>query len=138
MQIIEKPSKIKSKFWLHAEIKKGIYKPYSEKSGKWLLFIPREQIDQTWAVIKKYTEDGRLSGEAKVSTAKKNPNAIRENVHVICIYTYDWEDKEDVMRIGVELRKLDFTKPISYKTDGDTLAEKYLYKGDKKISKYFE
>ena len=56
VQIIEKPSKIKSKFWLHAEIKKGIYKPYSEKSGKWLLFIPREQIDQTWAVIKKYTE----------------------------------------------------------------------------------
>jgi len=57
---------------------------------------------------------------------------------VICVYTYDWTDKEDVKRIRQELRDLGITRKIPYKADRETLSGKYAIRGDKRISKYFE
>ena len=74
---------------------------------------------------------------SKVATAKDNPNAANSNTKVICVYTYDWTDEEDVMRIRQELRQLGITRKIPYKADEDTESGKYANQGTKRISKYY-
>jgi hypothetical protein len=83
-------------------------------------------------------EEGRLGGSAKVSTAKPNPLSKDPRKRVICVYTYDWTDEEDVRRIREELRKLGVVNKIPYKSDGDTLSGKYRITGHRRISKYYE
>ncbi len=107
-------------------------------SGKWLIFIDRTQVDNIWARIKRATEEGKLGDGAKVSTAKTNPNSTDLSKNVICVYTYDWTDKDDVMRIREELRQIGITWKIPYKSDLDTIRGKYIVKGHGRISKYFE
>jgi hypothetical protein len=132
-----KPSKITDVYWIRAIRKIGEY-PKPTKSGKWLIFVPIGNVDEVWAKIKKATEDGKLGSSAKVATAKPNPNATDSNTKVICVYTYDWTDENDVRRVREELRKLGITNKIPYKADEDTLAGKYRVKGHTRISKYYE
>lgn len=131
------PSKNTSSFWLETKRKIGYYPADTNRSGKWLVFMDKTRIDEIWQLIKEATIDGRLGGRSKVSTAKKNPNAYDVKKGVICIYTYDCEDKEDVLRIREELKKIGVTQKISYKTDLDTNKGKYLVSGHKDISKYY-
>ncbi len=133
-----KPSQVIDKYWIFAFRKKGTYPEDTPNSGKWLIFVDRKEVDETWEKIKKAVEEGKLGGSAKVSTAKPNPNATDPNTHVICVYTYDWTDREDVKRIREELRKLGITKKIPYKADEDTLKGRYSKTGHKRISKYYE
>lgn len=132
----EKPSRVISSYWLHADRKTGSYPASTKTSGKWLIFSPVEEIDSIWEKIKKATEDGILGDSSKVSTAK--PNATDKNTKVICVYTYDWTDKKDAMRIREELRKLGITQKIPYKTNEDTACGKYVKTGHTRISKYYE
>jgi len=132
-----KPSKVKDAYWIYAERKKGKYPKLTTKAGKWLIFVSIQEVDKVWEKIKRATEEGLLGSSSKVSTAKPNPNAISPNTKVICVYTYDWTDENDVMRIREELRKLGITWKIPYKADEDTLAGRYIKRGDKKISKYY-
>jgi len=44
---------------------------------------------------------------------------------VINVYTYDWTDEEDVMRVRAALRRLGFKGKLTYKSDEDTRARKY-------------
>ena len=102
--------------------------------------VIRQQKKYRQALGKKNiaTIKGILGAEAKVSTAKTNPLSSNKKIHVICVYTDDWKNRDDVMRVRDELRKLGIKQKILYKADIDTLKEKYAAKGDKKISKYFE
>ena len=74
---------------------------------------------------------------SKVATAKSNPNATNSSIKVICVYSYDWADEGDVMRIRQELRQLGITRKIPYKADEDTDSGKYANQGTKRISKYY-
>ena len=116
----------------------GSYPSATDQSGKWLVFVPISQTNEVWAKIKKATEDGKLGGSSKVATALPNPNATESDKKVICVYTYDWTDEEDVVRVREELRKLGVTGKIPYKSDEDTLQGKYRISGDTKISKRYE
>lgn len=109
----------------------------SKNGGKWLIFVPVERVDQMWVKIKSATEAGKLGEMSKVATAKDNPNAINSSIKVICVYTYDWVDEKDVMRIREELRQLGVTRKIPYKADEDTESGKYANQGKKRISKYY-
>ena len=131
------PSSVTEVYWIHAVSQKGNYPPSTLNSGKWLVFVPPRDVDEVWTKLKKATEEGRLGGSSKVATAKPNPNATSEN-HVICIYTYDWTDTADVMRIRDELRNLGITAKIPYKSDEDTMIGKYRVRGHTRISKYYE
>ncbi|HEC40966.1 hypothetical protein LCGC14_0871550 [marine sediment metagenome] len=110
------------------------------RTGKWLCFVSRKRVDEMWNKIKQATEKGLLGIESKVSTAKPKNVKIRheKDTHVICIYTYDWTDKKDVKRVRNELRKLGVINRIPYKTDEDTIKDKYTSKGSKGISKFYE
>ncbi|MBY0433609.1 MAG: DUF1917 domain-containing protein [Cyclobacteriaceae bacterium] len=132
------PSKIKSRYWIQVIRKKGKYPKDTERSGKWLIFSDKNEIDQIWGRVKLLTENGHLGFASKVSTAKENPNAKKSDVGVICVYSYDWTDEKDVRRIREELRKIGITQKIPYKSDLDTIEKKYQVLGHKRISKYFE
>ena len=106
--------------------------------GKWLVFVPRDRVDGVWASVKRAVESGELGAEAKVSTAKPNPNANDPSTHVLCVYTYDVEDRIDVMRVREALRALGLTWKIPYKTDMATGAGLYAKDGHKRISTYYE
>ena len=133
-----KPSEVRDVYWLYAKRKKGNYPAHTTRGGKWLIFVHVKEIDEVWRKIKKAIEEGKLGNSAKVATARPNPNAKNPDIKVICVYTYDWTDEEDVRRIREELRKLGITQKISYKTDEDTLKGKYRIKGHTRISKYYE
>lgn len=131
------PSQVTDEYWLFAERNQGTYPSHSKNGGKWLIFVPVERVDQMWLKIKSATEAGKLGEMSKVATAKDNPNAINSSIKVICVYTYDWVDEKDVMRIREELRQLGVTRKIPYKADEDTESGKYANQGKKRISKYY-
>jgi hypothetical protein len=133
-----KPSEVTDVYWIYAKREKGKYPKPTPRSGKWLIFVDPENVDEVWAKIKKAVEEGKLGDSAKVATAKPNPLAGKSDAKVICVYTYDWTDEKDVKRIREELRKLGITNKISYKADEDTLSGKYRITGHRKISKYYE
>ena len=95
------------------------------------------ETDFWWEKVKEATENGLLGNHSKVSTARPNPNATDANTKVICVYTYDSDDEEDLMRVRDELEKLGVTWKIPYKTDQKTLEGRYRIRGDTKISKYY-
>ena len=132
------PSQIIDVYWLYAQRKVGSYPASTENCGKWLIFSPVAEIDAVWSTIKIATENGLLGSSSKVATAKPNPNAIDSNTKVICVYTYDCFDKDDVMRIRQELRNQGFISKLAYKTDNATITGKYQKNGSKSISLYYE
>jgi hypothetical protein len=133
-----RPSKVSDEYWLYAERKKGNYPTATPNSGKWLVFAPISQIDEVWSRIKQATEDGCLGDSAKVATARPNSNASDPETKVICVYTYDWTDREDVSRIREGLRALGIVSKIPYKADRDTRSGRYASRGHKRVSKYYE
>ena len=48
-----------------------------------------------------------------------------DNVFLICVYTCDWRDKADVMRVRKLLRDAGFVEELGYKRDADTRAGVY-------------
>lgn len=132
-----KPSEVTDVYWIHAERKAGEYPEATETSGKWLVFVNAEKVDEIWAQIKKATEEGKLGDSSKVATARPNSNATDQNKKVICVYTYDWTNEYDVRRVREELRQLGVTRKIPYKADQDTMDGKYRKTGHTRISKYY-
>ena len=110
-----RPTEVTETFWIRASRNHGSYPKPTERSGKWLLFVPVEKVDEAWAVIKRETETGKLGPSSKVATMRPNANARDPRTKVICVYTYDSDDRADVGRVRQALRELGFTKKISYK-----------------------
>lgn len=133
-----KPSMVTDVYWLWAYREKGDYPQPSDNCGKWLVFVPDKKVDEAWEKIRRATREGKLGLGSKVATAKRSSLAGGSTSKVICVYTYDWSDKEDVTRIREELRRLGIMNKISYKTDRDTLSGKYRRTGHTRISKYYE
>jgi len=131
------PSEETKVYWIYAYRKKDHYPRPTENNGKWLIFVDITNIDEVWMKIKNATEEGKLGLASKVATAKHDPSGKEYKEKVICVYTYDWTDEKDVMRIREELRNLGITHKIPYKTDEDTIKGKYRATGYQKISKYF-
>jgi hypothetical protein len=132
------PSVEQQAYFLEARIKRYEYPPATARGGKWLLFVARKDVDEVWAKVLLALREGRLGDFAKVSTARPNPHAADPDKHVVCVYTYDSEDREDVVRIRAALRELGFIKPIAYKTDAATHAGRYEVRGHGRIAKYYE
>jgi hypothetical protein len=131
------PSKVTNAYWIESTRQKGKYPKSTSRSGKWLIFNDKKIIDTLWTKIKSATEDGLLGRCSKVSTGLNNPNSRNTIKGVICVYTYDSADIEDVRRIRAELRQIGITNKIPYKLDQDTYNGKYE-KPTGTISKFFE
>ena len=133
------PSKITDSYWVHASVKQELNhlkKLKIPNTGKWLIFLDIKELDKTWQSIKNATESGFLGIGAKAATARPNPNAISQDEKVICVYTYNWQDIDDVYRVEKILRLIRITQTLFYKADSDTLQGKYKINGSTGISKY--
>ena len=105
-----------------------------ENAGKWLIFQEPDTVDAAWKKIRDATVNHELGISAKVSTAKPNPDS-RDNRKVIYVYTKDWADEADVMRVREKLRELGFVDRIGYKRNIETFAGEYAKKG-KRVTYY--
>lgn len=129
------PSRTRDRYWIDVE------KPdaqWSDNPGKWLLFIPATRVDAVWRTIRSETILGTLGVGAKVATAMKSPLSTSQRVKLICVYTFNAADLDDVRRVRQRLRELGFSKKIPYKTDAATQAGKYTSQGDTKVSMLYE
>ena len=131
------PSRETKAFWIQEQADIG-YPEHTERGGKWLLFVKSEEVDGWWNKIRESLLKGHLGSTIKAATARPNPNATSSEIKVICVYSYDADDKEDVMRIRKALREIGVTWRIPYKLDEDTFLGRYRKKGDRRISAYYE
>jgi hypothetical protein len=108
-----KPSQVERTYWIYAEREPNAseYPDNTPRSGKWLIFRTRAEVDAVWERVKDATKHGLLGPAAKVATAKPNPLG-RPGRHVVCVYTYDWRDEADVLRVREVLRRLGITETI--------------------------
>ncbi len=119
-----KPSEVTDAFWIRASGPDDPTKDV-EKAGKWMLFTPKDDHDEVWAKIRTATEAGELGCAAKAATAKSNALSVSNRVLLTCVYTYDYEDRDDVTRVLTRLRELGFVGRLSYKTDAATIEGTY-------------
>lgn len=123
------PSHTTNIYWLYAYRKtrqdECFYPKDTSRVGKWLIFSDMNIIDYDWEIIKDATEKGYLGNVSKVSTARPNSHSHDSKVGVICVYTYDSDDRNDIMDIRETLYQLGFVNTLCYKTDQTTKDGKY-------------
>lgn len=91
------------------------------RTGKWMLFVEPKNVNVVWEIVARATAQNELGIAAKVAP---RDGADSRRAHLICIYTYNFVDKDDVGRVLVRLRQLELVrtggKPIYYKADALT------------------
>ncbi|KAG7284118.1 hypothetical protein NEMBOFW57_010479 [Staphylotrichum longicolle] len=88
-------------------------------TGKWMLFPEPGQVNEVWGKVARATAEGGLGTVAKVETRIESGKA-----RLVCVYTRDFRDKEDVARVLGRMRELELVRPegrqIYYKSDAWT------------------
>ncbi|RQU47893.1 DUF1917 domain-containing protein [Burkholderia cenocepacia] len=112
----DKPSEDLSSNWHYK--RSSSYNDFAstDVSGKWCIFLSPTDVDEAWSKISGAIENEQLMC-AKVSTALRS---MGRDGHVICVYTRDWADMQDLMRTREVLQSLGFAKELGYKRDIDT------------------
>jgi hypothetical protein len=129
------PSKTTQMYWIVLDAPGSLPEAIEdEKAGKWLIFQEPDLTDAAWKKVRDATVALELGISAKVSTAKPNPDS-RDNRKVIYVYTPDWANEEEVMRVREKLRELGFVDRIGYKRNIETFAGEYAKKG-KRVTYY--
>jgi len=89
-------------------------------TGKWMLFPHATDINAIWSVIVRSTVLNELGIAAKVAPDNGDDRSPR----LICIYTIDFTDIEDVTKVLRKLKDLGLVetkgRPIYYKCDAYT------------------
>lgn len=125
------PSKDLSTFW-HQAVSPTLKSFHStDKTGKWCIFLNQSDVDSAWEKVKNCIEKGKIGHKkvdtglflAKVSTKLGATN--HQNQHVICVYTHDYTNEEEINKTRETLRLLGFTKALQYKRDLETKERKY-------------
>jgi hypothetical protein len=124
--------------WVYVEAPPAVLASRTERSGKWMVFVERSEVDAWWERIARDVRAGTLGPSAKVSTCAPRPEVEDPIRHSLIVYTADHDDERDVMRVREGLRRLGVTWPIAYKTDDATRAGLYRRRGDRHVSKYWE
>lgn len=76
-------------------------------SGKWMLFPYPENVNEQWAIVAEATVSRELGTAAKV--APDNDDGDRKP-RLICVYTKDFSDMEDVKRVLERMIELGLVK----------------------------
>jgi len=131
------PSQVLDDYWVYAErpASAGPYPKPSPRNGKWMLFVPPDEMDAWWQKVCDALTAGKLGAHAKIATMRENSLARGNKAKLICIYTYDSDDIKDVNRILRGIRELGELRRIYYKEDAETRAGNYSGSG-KVVTKY--
>lgn len=97
--------------------------------GKWIIFLKNEEINKGWKIIDENVKNGNLGvSDAKISTklsASNYKGGTLPNERVVCIYTKDYRDENEINNVRSKLRELGFKQPLCYKTDNQTIIGSY-------------
>ena len=114
---------------LRKQAEDDLYAAAKEKgctSGKWMLFPMADDVNRIWSLVATATAEGELGQAAKVATDDGSGNVAPR---LICVYTADFSDKEDVKRVLERLVHMGLVKKkgpmgeergIYYKADAFT------------------
>jgi hypothetical protein len=96
----------------------------SSNTSQWLLFVTDKEAPDAWREICVAVSENRLGIGAKIATAP----AEGQDSRVICVYTKDFNDREDVGRVVQELNNIglvptDKKKQLWYKCDAFTFLD---------------
>ena len=98
----------------------GVARRFKVTLGKWMVQVPSEKVDEVWGLIATaiFNEDfGSAVLSAKVSP-KGDENGVEDpNMHVICVYTSDFTNMEEVVKVENVLRNLGIRRDLNYKPD---------------------
>lgn len=97
---------------IDTELINNIARKYNILSGKWLIWVDEKSVDNSWEIIAKSIENKMLS-----ACGAKVPPSGGFGGHMICVYTHDFSDEKDIMKVRRELKDLGFSQPLSYKAD---------------------
>ena len=78
-----------------------------------MMFCPQNEVNAVWSVIARATAEADLGIAAKVA-----PDDGRSGERLICIYTKDFTDLDDVTRVIRKMKNLGLVesrKPLYYK-----------------------
>ena len=76
-------------------------------TGKRMLFPLPDDVDRIWRLVAEATAKGDLGIAAKVATDEGKGDRVPR---LICVYTRDFADKEDVRRVLEELVRMGLVK----------------------------
>jgi len=97
--------------------------------GKWLIRMTCPYVADYWPLIARAVEAGTLGPSAKIATdwgREHDPAGAWRN-HVVCVYTRDWHDEGDVLRVARRLHEIGAVKKmkLTYKPDVFTYEGRY-------------
>jgi len=75
-------------------------------TGKWMLFPTVEDVDYVWGKVAKGTAEGELGVAAKVAAMENGGEGDGGGRRLICVYTKDFGDAEDVKRVLLGLKEM--------------------------------
>lgn len=88
-----------------------------------MLFIKPAFVNDVWAAVARATVKNELGIATKVAPREERGSS---KDRLVCIYTYDFADRDDIARVLLRLRQLDLvrtgpgSKQIYYKADAYT------------------
>jgi len=96
---------INNPYWLYSYSK---YHITPSDQGKWMLFVPKNKIEEYWKQLNKIYNNNELTNivSMKCSTNKKNPNSSNESDGVIILYCNNSNNQEHILQIGKNLLKV--------------------------------
>ncbi len=75
-------------------------------SGKWMLFPEPGHVNEVWGRVARATAEGSLGDCAKVET-----RVTADKERLVCVYTRDFRDKDDVARVLRRMAELELVRP---------------------------
>ena len=112
----DKPMETLDAYWIYESNTK--HNNASTDVGKWMLFYPKDEINDKRDVAKQLYRDGVLTGvvSMKCSTARPNPRASNPNSSIIIFYSDDSSNEELTMNIGRDIcRSMEYSgQPFMY------------------------
>jgi len=104
------PSKVPGVYWIEAKNPTPAQQ-LSPRIGEFQIQTVVDKVDEQWQIIKQATEAGQLGYKSKISTASTDGSPHSEQ-RLICIRTYDADDRADIARVEHQLKDLGFTNLI--------------------------
>lgn len=100
--------------------------------GKWLIRMECPYVEEYWGgMIRPAVEAGTLGPSAKIATewGRNNDPAGPWRSHVVCVYTADWRDQADVLRVAKRLHEIGAVKKMRLDYKPDIFTYGGLYEG---------
>ena len=119
----EVPLAPRNPYWnFHAEWTQDV-----KDVGKWMLFYPKDRMEEKWNLFCKLRDEGKLGGvqRMKCSTGLYNPRASSQDDGVIILYCCNSSDKDAILETGkclIPYLQDYLSERIYYKTDIQTSA----------------